>query len=107
MDLNKATQNELQCLEGIGESRARAIIEARIANGGYLDIHGVSRCTKIAVDCIQYWIDTGTILPLRSDASFSSMSLTADANDEEMVSMQQFKSIFRSFSEDLMAQVMR
>lgn len=35
VNLNTATQEELQLLPGIGESRARAVIEARKRRGGF------------------------------------------------------------------------
>ncbi|HXK24937.1 MAG TPA: helix-hairpin-helix domain-containing protein [Myxococcota bacterium] len=35
VNLNTATQEELQLLPGIGESRARAVIEARKRKGGF------------------------------------------------------------------------
>ena len=49
VNLNTATQEELQLLPGIGESRARAVIEARKRMGGFqkvedlLEVKGIGQ----------------------------------------------------------------
>ncbi len=47
VDINKATQEELMCLTGIGQTRAQKIIEYRNQNGAFNTIEDIMNVTGI------------------------------------------------------------
>ena len=56
VDLNTAGLEALCTLPGIGESKARAIIEDRAANGPYAQVEDVTRVSGITRNTIKDWV---------------------------------------------------
>ncbi len=56
VDLNTAGLEALCTLPGIGESKARAIIEDRAANGPYAQAEDVTRVSGITRNTIKDWV---------------------------------------------------
>lgn len=55
VDMNTASQEELMTLPGIGEQKAKAILEDRAANGRYGSLEEVSRVKGIGEITIAGW----------------------------------------------------
>ena len=55
MDLNTAGLDALCTLPGVGEKRARAILEDRAANGPYERVEDVTRVSGITQNTIRDW----------------------------------------------------
>ncbi len=60
-DLNSANVNELMQLYGIGKSRAQAIIDYRIKNGGFLSVEELTSIKGISENILNKNIDKITV----------------------------------------------
>jgi len=69
VDINSATQAELETLQGIGPAKARAIIEYREENGSFSSIEGLVAVDGIGPGTMKQLGDSITVgNPVASDA---------------------------------------
>lgn len=63
IDLNSADAEQLESLYGIGEARARAIIEYRYQNGGFLNVDELILIKGISEEILNRNKDIITVVP--------------------------------------------
>lgn len=57
MDLNTATLEDLKTLPGVGDSKAQAILNYRIAHGGFSSVEELANVSGISADMVNQWKD--------------------------------------------------
>ncbi len=61
VDINTATQAELEALQGIGPAKAKAIIEYREKNGSFASIEGLTAVSGIGTGTMKQLGDSITV----------------------------------------------
>ena len=69
MDLNVASYQDLLNLYGVGDVRARAILQTRHLGGRPLTLRDVSECTNLPMVHVQRWVASGLVRPLYDESS--------------------------------------
>lgn len=61
VDINSATQSELEMLQGIGPAKAKAIIEYREKNGSFESVNDLKKVNGIGSETIKQLGDSVTV----------------------------------------------
>ena len=75
MDLNVASYQDLLNLYGVGDVRARAILQTRHLGGRPLTLRDVSECTNLPMVHVQRWVASGLVRPLYDESSDMMLTL--------------------------------